>query len=176
MIPMVTRAIARKLNIEAILQAQYIAGGNIENPNHILLGAEKVTRVNILGTIEDKYENPEANFSSLTIKHNESQIKVKFFEKTDLNNFQKGDFIKVIGKIREANEERFILGEIIKKQQLEYEKTREQELFKFKKTETPVQPEPQQEEYEEQSSSISKTESSKQSEKPVIEELGNVKE
>ena len=164
---MVTRAIARKLNIEAILQAPYIAGGSIENPNYLLLGAEKVTRVNILGTIEDKYENPEANFSSLTVKHNESQIKVKFFEKTDLNDFQKGQLIKVIGKIREANDERFILGEIIKKQEPEYEKIREQELFKFEKQ--PKRPGG----YATQA--IEKP-TEEQSEKPVIEELGSVKE
>ena len=155
---MVTRAIARKLNIETIIQAPYIAGGSIENPNHITLGTEKVTRVNTIGIIEDKYENPEANFSSFIIKYNNSQIKVKFFEKTNLDDFQKGDLIKVIGKIRESNEEKFILGEIIKNQKSGYEKIREQELFKIEKTTQPIQ---------------EKQETTK---KPVIEELGNVSE
>ena len=147
---MVTRAIARKLKLKTITESPYTAGGTIDNPNHITVGNEKIIRVNTTGEIEDKYESPEANFSSLTIKDNDSEIKVKFFEKINLDEFQKGNLVKVIGKVREANEERFILGEIVKKIQPEYLKIREEEIFK------PING------------------SSEKTEKPVIEEMGSV--
>ena len=158
---MVTRAIARKLSIKTIVNAPYVSGNDIEHPNHLLINGEKVIRVNTLGKIKEKYENPEASYSSLTIEDEGSELKVKFFDYVNLSDFNEGDLVKVIGKIRQQNEQKYIIGEIIKKESNEYKKIREKELFTTK-TEFNEKKQEQQNKPE------------KKQEEVVIEDLGEI--
>ncbi len=161
---MVTRAIARKLSIKTIDNAPYVAGNDIEHPNHLLINGEKVIRVNTLGRIKEKYENPEANYSSLTIEDEGSELKVKFFDYVNLADFNEGEWVKVIGKIRQQNEQKYIIGEIIKKEPEEYKRVRQKELFT---TQT---------EFKSQESQNQKKEMTEDSTELVIEDLGEVEE
>ena len=182
---MVTRAIARKLSIQTIVNAPYVSGNDIEHPNHLLINGEKIIRVNTLGRIKEKYENPEANYSSLIIEDKGSQLKIKFFEFVELNGFKEGDLIKAIGKIRQQNQEKYLLGEVIKKVSEKYKQDREKELFTtqtvFKNQEqedNKVQMTKQKEEKQEHEIDKIKNqkEVQKQNQEAIIEDLGDVSE
>lgn len=73
-----------------------------------------VSRVNIIATVVYKSESP--NYSSAIIDDGTGKILVRSFENSD--KFAKtdvGDSVLVIGKIREFNNERYIMPEIFKK-------------------------------------------------------------
>jgi len=79
-------------------------------------GGKKVSRVNVLGNIIDKYSNEEKTFCALTIDDGSGQVKIKGFSDqfsliTDQNI---GDTVCVIGMLRHYNEEVYVTPEIIK--------------------------------------------------------------
>ncbi|MFH0986814.1 MAG: OB-fold nucleic acid binding domain-containing protein [Candidatus Micrarchaeota archaeon] len=129
------RAVANKLKIIDLLKGSYTAGGSIENPNKLELeDGREVTRVNVVGTVADRYENKESNFSSVMIGDETGKIKVKFFEEPVPEGIKEGGLVKVIGKIRESGDERFILGEAIKNiENQNYPKLRELEIREIRK-------------------------------------------
>lgn len=180
---MITRAIARKLKIKTILNAPYIAGNDIEHPNHLLINDEKVIRVNTIGGLKEKYENPEANYSSIIIDEEGNEIKVKFFEHVNLSDYKEGDFVKVIGKIRQQGKERYILGEVIKKIPKDYKDIREKELFTNqlifeKKSNESVNINQQEEKIQKQevNGKEEKKDNNEVSQEVVIEDLGEITE
>lgn len=101
------------------------------------LGAKKISRVNIVGNIIDKYESEgEKKYVFFTFDDGSGQIKLKSFGEEDLEKFKKinqGQTVVVIGTVRNWNNETYIQPEIISEKDPKYLLVRKLELEKDKK-------------------------------------------
>jgi RPA family protein len=125
------RATAYRFWIKDLANGEYVAGGDMDNPTHVKLGDLKVTRVDLLGRVLEKSETD--GYSWLVIQDKTGKIRVRMLDECALMGKEvgKGDLVRVIGKIRQDQVERFVLGEIVKKiDDANYELLREKELAK----------------------------------------------
>jgi len=74
----------------------------------------KISRINMICNVIDKYSNPEKNFNALTVDDGTGQIRIKAFSDSAvlLAGLDIGDVIKVIGWARHYNDELYIAPEI----------------------------------------------------------------
>ncbi len=126
------RATAYKLRIGEILSGKPVK--NEERFNFLELGDREIRRINVVANIIEKYENPggenKTKYASFTIDDASGQIKLKAFG-DDVDRFKEisqGDTVMAIGKLREYNDEVYILPEIIKKKDPRYLLVRKLEL------------------------------------------------
>ncbi len=126
------RAVAYKVTINDILSGKYYPSLGEKQPNYVDVKGLKVTRANIIARVADVYENPEKKYAAVTLEEGEARIRAKFYETQGLR-LQQGDLVKVIGKVKEDGQERFILGEIIKKVKPEHAELRKLMFEKTKK-------------------------------------------
>jgi|TARA_Y100000310_G_scaffold277344_1_gene295024 RPA family protein len=127
------RNIAFKFRIGDILSGNPII--NNERFSFLELENKRVIRVNVVGSIVDKYENEgEKNYSFLTLDDGSGQIKLKSFgdEIEKVKNVSHGQTVIVIGSLRYFNNEIYISPEIIKEQDPKYLVLRKIELEKQK--------------------------------------------
>ncbi|MBL7050543.1 hypothetical protein ISS04_00080 [Candidatus Woesearchaeota archaeon] len=107
-----SRQIAYKTKIKDILEGEYIKeDGWI--PNYILSGTKKISRVNLVGVVVAKSDNSENQ--EFVLEDKSGKISVRFFEKKDsFGVWGIGDFLRIIGRPREYNGQKYIVPEIIK--------------------------------------------------------------
>jgi len=156
------RATAYKLKIGDILNGKIISDEG--RFNFLELGDKQVIRVNILANIIEKFlrddttnptnpNEPESTanttskkYLSFTIDDASGQLRIKIFG-DDIEKFRdlsEGDTILVIGKLREYNNELYILPEIIRKQEPRYLLVRKLELEKQAELQQNSKPKPEQ--------------------------------
>jgi RPA family protein len=114
---MIKRATAYRVKISDILRGKYVRGGTITNPNYVDVGGERIHRVMLMGTVIDTYQNPQSQYSNILLDDASATIRVKFFgdDVVIMDGAEKGDIVRIVGKLKESNNERFVLGEIVKK-------------------------------------------------------------
>ena len=91
---------------------------------YLQIGEVKVRRVHIVGIVNSPYFNSEkqlaffkiTSFKHTTLKENDDEISVRFFKDgiKYAQNINDGALVRVIGKVKEFDGERYVLGEIIK--------------------------------------------------------------
>lgn len=107
------RQVAHKISVSDILNAVFAK--DELSAGYIRLRDVNISRVNVIATVVDKSER-DSNFSSAMIDDGTGKILLRSFENTGL--FSKadvGDFVLVIGRIREFSGERYVMPEIFKK-------------------------------------------------------------
>ena len=107
------RQIAYKARVSDILNGSF--SKDELSAGYIKLNGVNVSRVNVIANIVYK-SGDEQNYSSALIDDGTGKILLRTFENTNL--FSKadiGDIVLVIGKVREYNNERYILPEIVRK-------------------------------------------------------------
>lgn len=106
------RQIAYKISIGIILKGKYIKTEGWE-PNYLLIGEEKISRINLIGIIIGIDHN--GNYETLLVEDGTGKISVRSFEqKTSFSKLKIADAIQIIGRPREFNSEIYIIPEIIK--------------------------------------------------------------
>lgn len=85
--------------------------------SHIILNNKKISRVNIVATVIQKFENEELTYANITVDDGSSDIRIKAWAADiDLiSNLKVGDLILVVGRIKQYNDEIYIVPEIVKK-------------------------------------------------------------
>jgi len=116
---MVERLPAVKVRIFDIVNGKFIAGDSeTKKPSFLItpLG-EKISRVNILGTVTDKFSSEDGNYSFIVLDDFTESIRVKAFGERSslLNGIEIGDLVMVIGRIRTFGGEIYVNAEVIKK-------------------------------------------------------------
>lgn len=107
------RQIAYKARVSDILNGSF--SKDELSAGYIKLNGVNVSRVNVIANIVYK-SGDEQNYNSALIDDGTGKILLRTFENTNL--FSKadiGDIVLVIGKVREYNNERYILPEIVRK-------------------------------------------------------------
>ena len=133
------RNIAYKLRIGNILLGKPIFDN--EKFIYLELGEKKISRVNVIGNIIDKYESEgEKKYLFFTLDDGSGQIKLKCFGEEDALKFKgvtQGETVAVIGVIRNWNNETYIQPEIITDKDPKYLLVRKLELEKKRKENSP---------------------------------------
>jgi RPA family protein len=111
------RQIAHKVRIFDLVNSEYIQQSGEWEPNYVSIGDKKISRVNIIANIITNYKSEDGTYATITIDDGSGNIQVKtwkedtkIFEKVDI-----GDFILLVGRIKEYNGEKYLVPEIIKK-------------------------------------------------------------
>jgi len=107
------RQVAHKLRVQEIHDSQYVKQDGDWEPNYIELHGQKISRVNIIGVVV--YVDEQENHKSISVEDNTGKIQVRSFDQQyNFNNAKAGDIVAVIGRIREFNNEKYIMAEIVK--------------------------------------------------------------
>ena len=126
------RQTAQIIGIQDILTGDYVKEEGWQ-PNYIVVGARKVSRVNIIGTIVDKGEN------QTSVDDGNASISLRSFENPDFfKSIEIGDTVVVVGKPRQFNDEKYIAIEILKKTDPGWLKVRQKQLEIMPEPEAPV--------------------------------------
>lgn len=114
---MVERSPAKKVRISDLLNGKYFYGSKEEmKPSYVITPfGEKVSRVNVIGTVVDRFVSGDGNYSSATVDDGTEAIRVKSFEGLPFEKFQLGDLVRVIGRLREYNGELYVAHELTEK-------------------------------------------------------------
>lgn len=107
------RHIAYKVNIKDILSGEYVRGEGWD-PSYIILGAIKVSRIDVIASVIDK--SPGSESLSFVIDDGDSQVLCRSFESiSSISAISVGDIVHIIGRPRDYNGERYVLPEVIRK-------------------------------------------------------------
>ena len=114
------RHVAYKLKIGDVIQGKRIF--DADKFSFIELGDKKISRVNVIANVVDRYSSVEKSYISLTVDDASGQIRIKIFgdDVNKFSNISQGDTILVIGLIRVYNDELYITPEIMKKKDPKY--------------------------------------------------------
>ncbi len=125
------RNVAHKLRINDLLIGKPVMDG--ERFSFLELGEKKIIRVNIIGSIVDKFESEgERKYIFFKLDDGSGQISLKVFG-DDIGKFKEitqGLTVLIIGVLRYWNNETYIQPEIIKEQDSKYLLIRKLELEK----------------------------------------------
>ncbi len=115
------RNVAFKMRISDILAGKPVMDG--ERFGFLEVNGNKIVRVNVVGSIVDRYEsNGEKKYIFLTLDDGSGQIKLKSFgdDAQKFSEIVQGETVAVIGLLRFFNNEIYISPEIIKEQDPKY--------------------------------------------------------
>jgi RPA family protein len=125
---------AKKVRIVDLVNGKFFSGSKEEMKPSFLITqqAEKVSRVNIIASVTEKFLSEDENYGTLTLDDGSEAIRAKAFrERVKLiKEIQPGDIVLVIGKIKEYLGELYINIEIVKKVDANYENYRKLEILK----------------------------------------------
>jgi hypothetical protein len=134
------RQTAYKVPIKAILNNPYVKEEGDFTPNYVKIGELHVSRVNIIAVVLSVADQVTV---SMVIDDGTGKISIRGFEAMpSLNRISIGDFVTVIGKPREFNNEKYIVPEIIKKTDKEWMSYRKLELGRMKFPDAPIAEQP----------------------------------
>ena len=128
----IDRQSAFKIWISSINNGDYVKQEGEFAPNYINIKGKKVSRINIIATVVQKTQTEEGNFSSISVDDNSAQIRAKTWgEDTKiLNGINVSDLVLLIGKLKEYQQEMYIVPEIVKKVSPKMLVLRNLELYK----------------------------------------------
>lgn len=140
-----SRQTAYKVWIADLISGEYHKEAGEWAPNFVLVKDKKVSRVNVIASVVDKYVSDGEGYVSLDLDDGSGVIKVKVW-KDDvslLNNVNIGELINLVGRAREFNNEIYLTPEIVKKiDNISWAKLRKLELLKLygepRKQEVPI--------------------------------------
>ncbi len=113
----ILRQTTSRARISDIVNSNFIRKEGFE-PSYVLTDSgQRISRTYLIGTIVDKFMSENANYSSITIDDDYDSIRIKAFrEQVNIfDNFNVGNLVMVIGKVRNYADENYIIPEIVKK-------------------------------------------------------------
>jgi hypothetical protein len=115
----IRRAPAIKTRIVDIVNGKYFSAEKESMKAAFVVTSfgQKISRLNLIATVIDKFVAEDGNYCSLTLDDGTSLIKAKSFKEDAkiLKDFELGDLILLIGKLREYNGEVYINAEATRK-------------------------------------------------------------
>jgi len=110
------RLVAHKICIKDIIESKYVIEEGWQ-PNYIITkNGKQISRANVIGTIVLKTDGENVNYKSIVLDDGTGKISIRSFdEKNPLLNFNIGDIVLLIGKLRQYGQEKYIVPEIVKK-------------------------------------------------------------
>src|SRR3989344_922929 len=128
----INRLTAYKVWVSDLVTSPYIKMSGEFESNYVEVKEKQVSRVNIIGTIVNKLESGDKNYTSLVLDDGSEQIRIKAWREDVkiIERFNIGECVLVIGKVKNYNDETYILPEIVKQIDINWELSRKLELLK----------------------------------------------
>lgn len=128
----IKRITAKKASIGEIDNGTFVRKSGFESSYILTNLGRRLSRVNILGLIVDKFISPDERYSTITLDDSTDTIRCKTFVNIKIfDGFGEGDLVDVFGKLREYNGEIYVIPEIVKKLESNFETLRLLELEKI---------------------------------------------
>jgi RPA family protein len=109
------RMTAVKVRISDLTGGQWVKKGGLEPSFIVTRDGEKVSRARVMATVVSKFVSEDGNFASVTLDDGTDTIRAKCFKDlTALQNVEVGRLVDLIGKMREYNDEIYIIPEAVK--------------------------------------------------------------
>ena len=106
------RLVAYKIDVSKIVNSKFLR--DELSAGFLQIGELKVSRVNIIGTVVHISEQNGNSVAS--IDDGTGRMPLRTFEQTNiLSKIEVGDLVLLVGKVREFNNEKYLIPEIIKK-------------------------------------------------------------
>jgi len=120
--PQQKRQTAKLANAKELNSGKYFQKEGF-TPNYLLTPeGKRFSRARVVATVVDKFVNDDETYGSITMDDGTDTIQLKFFnELDDLENFDKGDIVEAVGKVREYQGQIYMNAEIMKKRKVEKE-------------------------------------------------------
>ncbi len=147
------RSTARKVKIEDLVKGNYTQTPEGE-PNYLETPwDQQLLRVNIIATIVDTFVRDDGGYATIHLDDGSETIRAKSWSEDveEMTEFEVGDLVNVIGKVREYEGEIHLVPEVIRKiENSNWELVRELEILEKRKKllEEGVEPEFEEEEEE----------------------------
>ncbi|MEM5778193.1 MAG: OB-fold nucleic acid binding domain-containing protein [Candidatus Aenigmatarchaeota archaeon] len=126
------RLTAKKASIGEIVNGRFIKKSGFESSYVLTNLGRKLSRVRVLGLIVDKFISADEKYATITLDDSTETIRCKAFINTKIfDGFGSGDLVDVFGKLKEYNEEIYIMPEIVVKVEPNFETLRILELEKI---------------------------------------------
>ena len=131
------RQVAFKVKIDEIMSGQFVKEEGWK-PNYVATPYGNISRINIMAMIIAKLED-EKNY---TVDDGSGTVDLRWFEDVKaFMEFNTGDLVNIIGRIRDYNDVKYILPEIIRKvENPKWVELRKYELGKREKTQETPEP------------------------------------
>jgi len=129
------RAVAKKVRIFDLVNGVFFHGSKLDmRPNYLITPyGEKISRVNLIGTVIDVFISEDENYGSLTLDDGSASIRAKVFGDGVklVKKISNGDLALVVGKLKEYNGEIYVAAEVVRKlDDLNHEILRKIEILK----------------------------------------------
>jgi RPA family protein/predicted transcriptional regulator len=123
------RLTAIKTRIKPITSGKFVIQQGF-NPSYVLTAdGLRLSRVRILGTVVYKFLSENGKFAALTLDDGTDTIRAKAFNSTAIfDHLNVGDILDVVGKIKEYQEEVYMIPEVLRRVEPNFEILRELEI------------------------------------------------
>ncbi len=111
------RQTAYQIWISNLLSGNYVRTSGEWEPNYIEVSSLKISRVNIIGHIVDKYVKEDGSYATLSIDDGSGKIPLKAWKEdaSFLTSFAIGDLLLVVAKVKDFNNQIYLVPEIVTK-------------------------------------------------------------
>jgi RPA family protein len=120
--PQQRRQVAKLTTTQELNSGKYFQQEGFE-PNYLLTPqGRRLSRARLVATVVDTFTNEDETYGSITVDDGHDTIQVKFFNELDkMEEFENGDILEVVGKVREYQGEIYLNGEILENQDVQKE-------------------------------------------------------
>jgi len=132
--PQVKRQTAYSVWISNLMNASVVKREGAFEPTFLQWNNLEISRINLIATITNKYESEDKTFVSVTLDDGSSTVRAKTWREDTslLSSFNKGDIVRIIGKIRYYNDEIYITPEVVKIVEPNWELVHKLQLLKIR--------------------------------------------
>lgn len=130
--PQQKRQTAKLTTTKELNSGKYFQREGFE-PNFLLTPkGRKLSRARLVATVVDTFINDDETYGSITLDDGKDTTQVKFFNELDrMSEFETGDIVEVVGKVREYQGQVYLDAEVLKEAGLEKELLHQ---LRYKKT------------------------------------------
>jgi len=127
------RQTAFKVWISDLVGKEFIIDESEQNFSYVLINDNKVSRVNIMATVIEKYNNEDNTYAVVVLDDSSGTIRIKFWREDTalITSVNVGDIINVIGRVRNYQDEIYVTPTIVKKLDSTWFTVRKAELIKL---------------------------------------------
>jgi len=127
----INRLTAYKTWISDLLNSNYVETHGEFESNYVELYNTQISKVNIVATVVNKMESDDKNYASITLDDGSEEIRLKTWREDTrlLRDINVGEIILVVGKVKKYNEEVYLIPNVVKKMNVDWETARKLELI-----------------------------------------------
>jgi RPA family protein len=127
----IKRITAKKASIGEVTSGNFVKKSGFESSYILTNLGRRLSRIRVMGLVVDKFTSPDDRYATVTLDDSTDTLRCKTFVNTKMfDGFGGGDLVDVFGKLREYNGEVYMVPEILKKVQPNFETLRLLELEK----------------------------------------------